>query len=496
MKAPIKYLFLSVLFISTQLHGSIFQTKEETKATESKAIAYDPSSDNQCSQAKEFSKAFTSVAKKSIPAVVFIKVESSGDLSDYLNQSPEYQDPFDLFQDDFFNRFFGPAPKKNRKAPVRRSQGSGFFVTSDGYIMTNFHVVKDATKITVDLNPPLEKQLDATLVGGDPQTDIAILKVDGSNYPFLQFGSSDEMDVGEWVVAVGNPFQLQASVTVGVVSAKGRNDLQITDLEDFIQTDAAINPGNSGGPLLNLDAQVIGMNTAILSPSGGYMGIGFAIPSSILKNVQQQIISNGEVSRGSIGVMLQPIDQDLAEALKLEKPEGALVAQVKKDSPADKAGLKQGDIIIKLNDIPVKSMNTLRNDIMLMPPNTTIQLTINRQGKMMVIPVKIEGNDAQSNESSIAIKKLGIEVETLTPEVAKRNGYTEESGVIITKVMSGSIAQSAGIRTGWVILAVNHKKVSNADEFNKALEGMEGNRVLILMNVKGSMRFFSLKLPK
>ncbi len=449
-------------------------------------------------QAKELSKAFTTVAKDSIPAVVFIKVESAGDLSDYFNQNPSYQDPFDLFQDDFFNRFFGSAPRnRDRKPPVRRSQGSGFFITADGYIMTNYHVVKDATKITVDLNPPYEKQLDATLVGGDPQTDIAILKVEGTNFPSLPFGNSDEIEVGEWVIAVGNPFQLQASVTVGVVSAKGRNDLQITDLEDFIQTDAAINPGNSGGPLLNLDGEVIGMNTAILSPSGGYMGIGFAIPSTILKNVETQLIANGEVSRGSIGVMLQPIDQDLAEGLKLDKPEGALIAQVKKGSSADKAGLKQGDIIIKLNGIAVKSMNALRNEIMLMPPNTTIQLTINRQGKILTVPVTIGDNQNHDQASStVAVKKLGIEVETLTPEIAKQSGYADESGVIIKKVHSNSVAQAAGIRTGWVIMAINHKKVSNIEEFNKMIESAEGTRVLLLINAKGSVRFFSLKIAK
>jgi serine protease Do len=240
------------------------------------------------------------------------------------------------------------------------------------------------------------------------------------------------------------------------------------------------------------------MNTAILSPTGGYMGIGFAIPSSIMKNVEAQIVANGEVSRGSIGVMLQPIDQDLAEALKLDKPEGALVAQIKKDSPGDKAGLKQGDIITKMNGIPVKSMNTLRNEIMLLPPNTTIQLTINRQGKVMVIPVTIGNPGSEDNpSSSIAVKKLGIEVETLTPHTAKQNGYIDDTaGVIIKKIYSDSVAQMAGIRTGWVIMAVNHKKVSSIEEFNKAIETTDGNRILLLINAKGSVRFFSIKISK
>lgn len=483
---------LTLIFMISTITGfsGIFQGKEEAQVA---AVAIERTP---LSQARQLSKAFTNVAKEATPAVVFIKVESQGDMSDMLSD-PEYQDPFDFFHDDFFNRFFGPAPRRDRKPPVRKSQGSGFFISSDGYIMTNYHVVKDATRITVDLNPPNEKQLDATLVGGDPQTDTAILKVEGSNFPFLQFEDPEQLEVGEWAIAIGNPFQLEASVTVGVISAKGRNDLQITDLEDFIQTDAAINPGNSGGPLLNLDGRVIGMNTAILSPSGGYMGIGFAIPNKILKNVEDQIIRNGEVSRGSIGVMLQPMDQDLAEALHLDRPEGALVAQVKKGSPADDAGIKQGDIIVGLNGKPVKSMNSLRNEILLMPPNTTIRLTVNRQGKIMEIPVKL-GSSTEVHRGSIsqAAKKLGIEVETMTADLAKKYGYSEDSGVIITKVLPNSLAAHAGIRQGWLVVAVNHKKVANIEDFNEAILSHEGNRILLLLNVKGSMRFFSLKMPK
>ena len=447
--------------------------------------------------ARELSRAFTSVAKTATPAVVFIQAESNGDVLDrYPGQ--DYQDPFEMFQEDFFNRFFGPnpnGPRHRRQPQIRRSQGSGFLISKDGYLMTNYHVVHDATKILVNLNPPLEKQVEATFIGGDPRTDIALLKIEGDNYPYLEFGNSDDVEVGEWAIAVGSPFQLEATVTVGVISAKGRNNLQITDIEDFIQTDAAINPGNSGGPLLNLDSQVIGMNTAILSPSGGYMGIGFAIPSSILQNVEHQLSANGEVSRGFLGVSIQPIDQELAEALQIDKPEGVLVAQVQKNSPADKAGLRQGDIIVELNGSPVKSIDAFRNQIMLMPPNTRVILKVNRQGKMLTIPVIVGKHEHDKVAMTQTSKKLGLEVQDINPELASQYGYREEQGVVVTSVKNGSIAQRAGIKKGWLIIAVNHKKVINVHEFNEAIESSDGSRVLILINVKGSMRFFSLKVP-
>ena len=297
--------------------------------------------------------------------------------------------------------------------------------------MTNYHVVRDATKIAVDLNDKNHKELQATLVGGDPQTDIAILKVEGKDFPYLKFGNSEEVEVAEWVMAIGNPFQLEASVSVGVISAKGRNNLQISDLEDFLQTDAAINPGNSGGPLLDLDGHVIGMNTAIVSRSGGYMGIGFAIPSTILKTVQNQLIQNGEVTRGFLGVSLQDIDRDMAEALHMKHAEGALVAEVIKDSPAAKAGIEQGDIILEINGSHVKNSSTLRNEVLLSPPGETIKLKVNRSGKIMDIDVKIGEYEQKRAVMSDLAKKLGLEVQTLSPEIASQYGYKEDEGVVI-----------------------------------------------------------------
>lgn len=444
---------------------------------------------------EQTSKAFTAVAKKSIPAVVFIKVQSSGaDLDEYGNPYGQ-QNPFDYYGDDFFNRFFGmPYRGQPQKPTPQLSQGSGFFVSADGYVMTNAHVIKGADKISVVLNDG--RELDASLIGADPHTDVAVIKVEGKDFPFLNLGNSDEMDIGEWVVAIGSPFQLEASLTVGVISAKGRQNLRITDLEDFIQTDAAINPGNSGGPLLNLQSEVIGINTAIVSRSGGYMGIGFAIPSNMAKQIKDQLIDKGSVTRGYLGVSLQPIDKDLADAFNLSKTEGALVSEVIKDSPAEKAGLKQGDIILEYNKTPVKSLQSFRNEISLMGPGTALNLKVNRKGEIVTVPVTLgTASDSLASAGGI-VQKLGMEIDNLTPEMAKQLGYTKgEEGVVIVKIKPGSPAALAGMRPGFLIQAVNHKKVTTIEEFNTAMNSLDSkNRVLMLVRQGNMTRFYSIKL--
>lgn len=372
------------------------------------------------------------------------------------------------------------------------SQGSGFFVSADGYAMTNAHVVKGADKITLVLTDG--REMDATLVGADPHTDIAVVKVEGSDFPYVSFGDSDDIEVGEWVVAIGTPFQLEASLTVGVVSARGRQNLRITDYEDFIQTDAAINPGNSGGPLLNLKAQVIGINTAIVSRSGGYMGIGFAIPSNMAKQIMDQIIEKGIVTRGFLGVSLQPVDKDIADAFNLQKAEGALISEVIKDSPADKAGIKQGDIIIEYNKIPLKSLQNFRKDISMTAPGSTVQLKVNRKGEILSIAVQL-GSASDNTASEGVVQKLGMEIENLTPDVAKQLGYSsKEEGVVITKVKPGSLAALAGMRPGFLIQAVNHRKVNSVSDFNDAITQMENKRALFLVRQGNVTRFYSIKM--
>lgn len=428
-------------------------------------------------------KSFMQVAKKAIPAVVFIKVEGgSQDLEEYQS----FQNPFG-FNDDLFNRFFGVPQGRPQRPQPEQSQGSGFLVSQDGYIMTNHHVVKGANRIIAVLNDG--RELVASLVGADSRTDLAIVKIDGKDLPFIKLGDSESLEIGEWVVAIGSPFQLEASLTVGVVSAKGRQNLHITDLEDFIQTDAAINPGNSGGPLLNLKSEVIGINTAIVSKSGGYMGIGFAIPSNMANNIMQQIIENGSVIRGFLGVSLQPVDKDIADAFGLDKAEGALVSDIVKESPADKAGIKQGDIIVEYNHHPVKSLGTFRNEIALTKPGSSLTLKIYRNGEYKTLNVVL-GTSAESNTS------LGLEVQALTPELAKQMGLsTTEEGVVITRVKPGSPSAMAGIHPGYIVIAVNHKKVTTINEFHEAIKDCQNKGRVLLLARKGNVtRFYSIKL--
>ncbi len=432
---------------------------------------------------------FVSVAKKCMPCVVFIKNESASSNEEQFEGSP-----YDQFGDDFFKKFFGGPPQGQQKQTPQLSQGSGFFVSSDGYIMTNAHVIKGADKLTIVFDD--DREMDATLVGADPHTDIAIIKVEGKDFKFLPLGDSEKIEVGEYVAAIGSPFQLQATITSGIISAKGRQNLRITDLEDFIQTDTAINPGNSGGPLINLDCEVIGINTAIVSRSGGHMGIGFAVPSNMAKNIMTQLIDKGVVTRGFIGVSLQPVDKDIADAFHLDKAEGALVSEVVKDSPADKSGLKQGDIILECNGNPIKSIGSFRNEISLMMPNTVLKLKINRKGTVMMIPITLGSAADHLAVPGGIVQKLGIEIEPLSGDLRSQLGYSgSEEGLVITKVKPGSPAALAGLRPGFLILSVNQKKVTTVSEFGAALsDPANQSRALILVKHGSMTRFYSIKL--
>jgi serine protease Do len=444
---------------------------------------------------KAFSKMFAPIAQKATPASVFIRVEiNPADNENFGQGSPYGENPFG---DDFLNRFFGFSPNTRPQQPrPQEGQGSGFLVSSDGYIMTNNHVVRGADKIEITLNDGQVRA--ATLIGTDPGTDLAIIKiekVDDEDYPFLNLGDSEKLEVADWVMAIGNPFQLQASVTVGIVSAKGRQGLRISDYEDFIQTDAAINPGNSGGPLLNLDGDVIGINTAIATRSGGYMGIGFAIPSNIAKHIMNQLIEKGSVTRGFLGIGLQPVDKEIAAGFNLAKAEGILITSVEKNSPAEKAGLKQGDILLELNGKPIKSLDTFRNQISMMDPGTEAKLKVYRQGKSFIIPVKLT---SLSNTATPAIvsQKIGIEIENLSPDLARQLGYSpSEEGVVITKVKPGSPASLAGLRPGYLIQAVNHTKVATTEDYEKTISDNGQNKRIILLVKHGKItRFYSIRI--
>ncbi len=439
---------------------------------------------------EQTSETFTHIADKAMPATVFIKVQ--------INQpSTNYTSPFDMFGDDFFQKFFGQ-PFQNQQPQPQVAGGSGFIISSDGYIVTNHHVIKDATQITVILND--EREYTATVKGKDPRTDLALIKIEEKDLPYLAFGDSDTLKIGEWVVATGNPFGLEATLTVGVVSAKGRQDIGLASYEDFIQTDAAINPGNSGGPLLNLQGEVVGINTAIFSRSGGYMGIGLSIPSKMAQHVITQLMGDGNVKRAYLGVMLQPVDKELSDALSLEKQEGILISEVMKDSPAAKAGLKDGDIITQYDGKPVKNLNKFRNDIAMMIPGHEISLRVLRNNKPMSITATL-GTQSDTEVSTEITQKMGIEIENLTPETASKYGYNADvEGIVITKVKPGSPAANAGLRPSFIITGValnltNQKKIRNTTEFEESLKEFgDKKHIILIVRHQNYQRYYTIKL--
>lgn len=440
--------------------------------------------------------AFREVAKKISPAVVFIKVEKEETADHQINPFG----PNSPFGDEFLRRFFGQPPQqKHPQLPKRRSvgQGSGFIISPDGYIMTNNHVVGNADRVSVTLLDGREYKAD--IIGTDPPTDVAIIKIDESDLPFLRLADSDKLEVGDWVLAFGNPFGLSHTLTAGIVSAKGRSGIGLNDYESFIQTDAAINPGNSGGPLVNLDAEVVGMNSAIFSRNGGYMGIGFAIPINMAQKIRQQLVEKGRVTRGRLGVYIQDMTPALAESFGLDKTDGILVAQVMEDSPARKAGLKQGDLILQMNGKPVGTVADFRNRVSFTPPGTKVKLLVLRETEELTLSAEIgtlETDEEGQPVSSSKLSKLGLRLQELSAELAEQFGYKGQSGVLVTEVEPGSAAERAGIKRGDLIQEVNRNEVTTPAEIRKAVEENKRDTILMLVRQGEATRYLAIKFDE
>ncbi|HWO43066.1 MAG TPA: DegQ family serine endoprotease [Candidatus Eisenbacteria bacterium] len=446
---------------------------------------------------------FTELAEKLAPVVVNISTtQAVKPRTPPPGRQPDPfggQDPFggnDPFSE-FWRRFFGDPfqfPDDPRALP-RTALGSGFIIDQKGLVLTNNHVVENAEKITVKLSD--DREFDAKVIGRDARTDLAVIQIaDGrGSFPVAPLGNSSELRVGEWVVAMGSPFGLDNTLTAGVVSAKGRH-IGAGPYDNFIQTDASINPGNSGGPLVNMRGEVIGINTAIFSRTGGNLGIGFAIPIDLAKEILPELIKKGKVTRGWLGVTIQRVTPEIAQSLGLEKSRGALVAQVNPGSPADRAGIKTGDVIIEYNGKPVEDSNELPLLVARTPVGAKVKAVVIRDKKQ--VPLTIEVGELKDPEvvASVPEKgKLGLTVQNVTPQIAETLQLDRPHGVVVTAVEPGSAAATAGLRRGDVILQVNRKDIANVQEFQSAVsEAKPGSNLLVLIR-RGEANLFVVLAP-
>jgi serine protease Do len=426
---------------------------------------------------------FIQLAKRVSPTVVNISATQS---SSGGRQQGNPQDPEEMWR-----RFFGGPNPRGR----RQGLGSGFIIDQDGSILTNNHVVENADKIVVKLATGEEYQ--AKVIGRDAKTDIAIIKIEAKSVlPTAPFGDSDRLEVGEWVLAIGNPFGLDNTVTSGIVSAKGRH-LGSGPYDSFIQTDASINPGNSGGPLINLRGEVVGINSAIFTQTGGNIGIGFAIPINLVKELLPQLKGKGKVTRGFLGVQIQRITPDIAESLGLEKSRGALVASLSKDAPAEKAGVKVGDVIIEFDGKEIRDSNDLPIIVARTPVGQRVRMKVLRDKKEVTLNITVGELKEEEVVASVKEKgELGLTLQNVTPQIAESLGLAKAEGLIISAVEPGSPAEEAGLRRGDLLLEVNRKTVRTVDDFRKALAESPKDRGILFLVQRGDSNLFLALKPK
>lgn len=424
---------------------------------------------------------FTELVEEAGPAVVNIRVTEFGeglDSGDDRAQNPHNQEDIP----EFFRRFFDVPGMPDPRQPDRRGAGSGFIIESDGYIVTNHHVIDGADEIIVRMAD--RREYKAELVGSDPLSDIALLKVDAKNLPTLEFGNSEKLRRGEWVVAIGSPFNFDQSVTAGIVSAKGRSNAQ-QQYVPFIQTDVAINRGNSGGPLLNLDGEVVGVNSWILSSSGGFIGLSFSIPIDTAINTIEQLREHGKVSRGLLGVQIQAVTREMAEAMGIDKPVGALVGSVNPGSAAERAGIESGDIILEFDGQEVETSNELPPLVGANPPGTEAEVVVSRNGERKTFEVTLDaleadedGNVVASTQGESRSNTLGLSVEAISED--RRRALGDPEGGVIIAAVEDDAAFRAGLRRGDVILTINNRKVEDVESFEEIAEGLEVGKAVAL----------------
>jgi serine protease Do len=422
---------------------------------------------------------FVAIVKKVKPAVVKV-------ISESIVQSRSQ------FGDDFFDQFFN-VPQRQEK---RSGEGSGFFISADGYILTNNHVVKDAVKVKI-LNIDKEEYT-AKIVGTDPKTDLALLKISVNNVPFVNLGDSSAVEVGEWVLAIGNPFGQVSTVTAGIISAKGRQ-LGLAQYEDFLQTDAAINMGNSGGPLINMKGEAIGINSTILTPSSGNIGIGFAIPANMAKKVVGDLKTKGKVVRGWFGIQIQDVTANDAKDLELADA-GALIMRVEENSPAQKAGLKRYDLIVAINGKEVKAAADLQMEIANSDPGDEITVTVFRNRDKLNVKIKVSEAPDAAKEQAVAESKslnLGMVLVKNTPALAREYELHTAKGLVVENVERGGIAAENGLKPGDVILAVNRSEIESVEQFKRILANRRGgSMVLLLIDRNGDEVYIRFPLPE
>lgn len=459
-------------------------------ATQERAAAAAPTSSPAGEGGLLISQPFVAIAKQARASVVnisMVKTRTGG--------SGRFINPF--FEDPFFRRFFGEEFERRIPAPQDHQEqglGSGVVVRPDGYIITNNHVVEGADELIVSL--PDKRTFKATLIGADPKTDVALIKIEAVNLPVLPWGDASQLQVGEMVLAVGNPFGLSQTVTMGIISAVGRANMGIVDYEDFIQTDAAINPGNSGGALVNLKGELIGINSAIFTQNGGYMGIGFAIPSNMAHSVMQSLLKHGKVIRGWIGVSIQEITPDLAKEFGATGTTGALVADVMEDSPASRAKLERGDIITAYHNTTIRDPGQLRSLVAETTPGTAVTLSIIREKKSQDIkvtigelpkePAKTSSRDTESARGDHAL--AGITVENLSSQTDRRAKV--RGGVVVSDIVANSPAEHAGLRVGDIIHEVNRKPVKDVREFERVTKQLTLKTPVLLLLTRGNTTIF------